>query len=535
MTRLLSFLLFSLFVLTGNPRGQTIFDVDTVLQIRMYFDFDNWHEVLDSLKQRGKDERVLGDLTVNGVRYEKVGIRYKGNSSYFSVQKSGSTKLPFNIDTDHVIDGQKLPGGYEKLKLSNVFRDPSFLREVLSYEIARKYMPASRANFAQVWVNDQYLGLYNCTEAVEDEFLEDYFDHEDGVLVKCDPIWGFEAPPGCKEGDKASLMYLGQDSACYAGLYEMKSKYGWKELIELARILKEEPERIEEVLNVDRALWMLAFDNVLVNLDSYVGRFCHNYYLYQDADGIFHPIVWDMNLSFGAFRYTGLDETLSNEGMQTMSPFIHYKEKNPKRPLLVELLANDLYRKIYVAHIKTIVEENFADSSYLHRAREIHAMIAPLVKSDSNKLYTYEAFQQNLHETARADRSSIIGLTELMGPRTEYLLNHPLLEKDPPLVTDVEHIDFGDIIAFNARIEGASRAWLFYRYNDYGAFKRLEMFDDSGHNDQMEGDGIWGATLEAGENIHYYVVAEGDRLAAVVPARASHEYFETRPETEESR
>ncbi len=517
---------------TGPAAAQTIFDIDTILQVRVYFESDNWEHILDSLKQQGDDERVTGDVVVNGVRYPDCGIRYKGNSSYFNVRKSGSSKLPFNIKTDHIHDDQAMPGGYEKLKLSNVFRDPSFLREVLSYEIARKYMPAPRANYAQLWVNDRYLGLYNATEDIDNEFLDEYFGYNDGIMFKCDPDWSHEAPDDCPEGDKASLMYLGDDKDCYKGLYEKETDDGWSELIELARILNHEPERLEEVLDIDQTLWMLAFDNVMVNLDSYIGRLCHNYYLYRDTFNVFHPLIWDMNLSLGGFRYTGLDKTLSNEEMQTMSPFIHYKQKNPKRPLIVELLRNDLYRKIYVAHIKTIVEENFTDSLFLKRALEVQAMIDPLVKSDSNKLYTYEAFRQNLHQTAKADRSSIIGLTELMDKRAEYLLAHPLLELPPPAITEIAHIDYGDIIGFNARIEGADRAWLFYRYEPYQSFQRIEMFDDSGHNDQMAGDGIWGATLEFGPNIHYYIVAEGDRIAGISPERASKEYYETKAESE---
>ena len=49
--------------------------------------------------------------------------------------------------------------GINKLKLSNVIQDPSFIREVLSYEIARKYMPASLANFANLYINDTLWGL----------------------------------------------------------------------------------------------------------------------------------------------------------------------------------------------------------------------------------------------------------------------------------------------------------------------------------------------------------------------------------------
>ena len=85
----------------------------------------------------------------------------------------------------------------------------------------------------------------------------------------------------------------------------MKSKDGWDDLIELTDILNNKPKEIEKVLNVDRALWMLAFNNVLVNLSSYSGQHSQNYYMYKDSKGHFNPVVWDLNLSFGSFKNTG--------------------------------------------------------------------------------------------------------------------------------------------------------------------------------------------------------------------------------------
>jgi spore coat protein CotH len=38
-------------------------------------------------------------------------------------------------------------------------------------------------------------------------------------------------------------------------------------------------------------LWMLAFNNVFVNLDSYTGGFSQNYYLYKDENRRFNPVV----------------------------------------------------------------------------------------------------------------------------------------------------------------------------------------------------------------------------------------------------
>ncbi|MCB0597192.1 MAG: CotH kinase family protein [Lewinellaceae bacterium] len=538
MIRYLFFMtaLFVLNPLLAQEKETGLFEVGKVKELRLFFEQGNWDHVLDSLKQQGDERRLVGDASFEGKVYKGVGVRYKGNSSFFAVSKAGSSKLPFNIDFNHTHKDQKLPGGVDKVKLSNVFRDPSYIREVLSYEIARRYMPASRANFVQLFVNDVYLGLYNSTESVEDEFLKQHFKGDKGILFKCDPIWGYKEQPDCPKGDKASLQYLGPDSTCYRGLYEVKSDFGWQQLIDLTKILNQQPEKLDSIFNIDQALWMLAFNMVLVNLDSYTGRFCHNYYLYRDKEGVFHPIVWDMNLSFGGFRYDGSKGSpLSNEEMQTLSPFIHYKEKNEQRPLITQLLSESLYRKMYVAHIRTILNDYFVDSTYLRRAEEIQAMIAPYVKSDSNRLYDYEAFEKNLYETTKADKASIIGIAELMEPRAQYLKNHPLVSKDPPVILEASHIDYDDIVAVNARLEGAEACWLFYRYGQLGPWRKLEMFDDSGHDDRMADDGIWGATIhknkEKDKPIQYYIVAENQYTAALSPERASFEAYSTGKET----
>ena len=509
--------------LLTNLTAQDIYNIDTIQEIRIFFEEPDWDARLDSFKQLGNDERLVADVTINGKLYKDAGIRYKGNSSYFNIRKSGASKLPFNIKVNYKNKKQKLPGGYITLKLSNVFRDPSFLREILAYEIAGKYMPASRANFAKVYVNGKYLGLYHNSESVDDKFLDENFGNHKGTFFKCDPNWSAREFSHCPVSDKASLMYLGHDSLCYLRLYEIKSKTGWTDLMDLAKVLNKTPEKIESVLDINETLWMLAFNNVLVNLDSYSGRLCHNYYLYRDKTEVFHPVIWDMNLCFGGFRYTGLGSPLSNEDMQTLSPFEHYKQKNQKRPLITNLLSIGLYRKMYVAHVKTMVEENFSNGFYMKRAKELQKMIDPHVREDSNKLYTYEDFMANLESSAKADKSTIIGIEELMNKRTEYLTNHPLLQKEDPVISEVAHIDYETSLAVQARVEKAEKVWLFYRYDDKGRFMRLEMFDDSGHNDELEGDGFCGATPERKKGTQYYIVAEGEHSAMFSPRRASKE------------
>ena len=163
--------------------AQDIYDVRSVKDVKIQFEYDDWKGQLNAFKEAGNDERLLGKVTVNGKLYNDVGVRYKGNSSYFNVRNQGSSKLPFNIKINFKNKEQTLPGGYTSLKLSNVFRDPSFLREVLAYEIAGKYMPSPRANYVRLYVNGELLGLYNNTESVDEKFLVENFGDDKGALI----------------------------------------------------------------------------------------------------------------------------------------------------------------------------------------------------------------------------------------------------------------------------------------------------------------------------------------------------------------
>ncbi|MCB0522727.1 MAG: CotH kinase family protein [Lewinellaceae bacterium] len=504
--------------------------LEHIPEIKIIFEQKNWNAQLDSLKSLGTKERIPATVIIDKQIFKDVGVRYKGNSSYNNPKSKGEQKLPFNLKLDFKNKDQMLTGGITTIKLSNVFQDASFLREVLSYEIARKYMPAPRCNFAKVFVNDAYIGLYNNTEDIDTEMLEEYFGTSKNTFFKCDPEWEDvkDLDNGCPEGDKSSLMYLGDDPKCYEGWYELESKKdgAWQELITLIKTLNQHPEHVDTLLDVDMALWMHAFNNVVVNLDSYTGRLSHNYYLYKTPDGLFTPLIWDMNISFGGFRYDGEKKgVLTDEELQTFSMFAHYKNKNPKRPLIVNLLNNPLWRKIYVGHCRTIVMENFAQGQYLELAGKIRSLIDEAVKSDPNKLYSYADFQKNLTKSVDIGYSSIIGIEELMKPRTEYLLKHPLFTGKNPIVSEVVHEFKGDKTVITATVKDAEKAYLAYRHSEKEPFKMLEMYVDGTPPGGGENDKLWRQKIDKKEGTQYYVIAEGDRLAVCSPERASHEFY----------
>lgn len=523
MRELYCFLFFLLIFSSASTFAQDPYDMYTVKEIRLTIEDDIWEKKLKAYKKQGVKKRILGSLKIDGVKYDSVGIRFKGNSSYASVNNSGSKKLPFNIKVNWKKKKQNYKGIYT-FKLSNVYRDPSFLREVMSYEVAGKYMPAPKANFVKLYVNDEYLGFYNNTQSTDKHFLEKHFGDSDGTYLKCDPDWNAKQPADCKKGDKASLLHLGKDSTCYYGLYELKSDEGWADLIKLTDILNNKTEKIETVLNVDQILWMLAYNNVLVNLDSYNGRLCHNYYLYKDSLGVFNPIPWDMNLSFGAFPFQDDKAALPPEKLQELSPLSNFNNKN--RPLISILLKNKLYKKIYLAHIKTIVKDHFANYSYKKRAMEIQRVIDYHVKNDPNKLYTHQGFKDNIEKTAEAGKSKIIGIAELMDARTKYLNKHPLLQKPAPQLSEVKHKKVEGKIAVTARALEATNVYIYFRNVKAGKFSRKKMLDDGEQQDGNSGDDVYGILIDSAKYLQYYIVAESEDAASVSPEKASFECFE---------
>ena len=497
-----------------------LYDIGSVREVRLYFAQENWSDLLDTLFIAGDDGRLQGDLVIDGTLIPDVGVRYKGYSSY----SSNRVKNPFNIKLNEVHAGQRYQG-VDKIKLSNVIQDPSFIRETLSYEVARKYMHASYANFADVYVNDVLIGLYTNVEDVDKGWIARRFGTNDNAFFKGNPT------TVDLNGENANLSDSpGTDPANYHDLYSMESDQGWEELVEMIDVLNNDPEAIEEVLNVDRALWMHAFNYALINFDSYVG-YAQNYYLYKDDNARWNTIPWDLNMSFASFRLS--DASIYWNGFNipqaiNMDPLQHHNSVSVfPRPLMRNLFANAMYRRMYLAHLRTIIEENFANQEYRTRAIAMRDLIAPHVFADPNKFYSDQAFLDNLDHTV-ADLISYPGITELMDQRSNFLADYPGFSGQP-VISAVSHapesIGVGEDLWITATIAGCDTAFLAYRFDANGLFRTVAMVDDGLSGDGSAGDGIFGVRITAESNlIDHYVYAENDVAGAFDPPRAAHEF-----------
>ena len=68
-------------------------------------------------------------------------------------------KKPYNIDMNDIIPTQTLMG-YKKIKLSNSWFDPTFLKELLATKIYQRYLPTYETNLMKVNTQGSYTGLY---------------------------------------------------------------------------------------------------------------------------------------------------------------------------------------------------------------------------------------------------------------------------------------------------------------------------------------------------------------------------------------
>jgi hypothetical protein len=505
------------FLIISIPaNSQSLYNPSGIQVVELSFPQANWDYLLDSLVSASEEERLMGSLTLNGQFFDSVGVRYKGNSSY----SASNIKNPLNIKLDYGINNQETNDGYGTLKLSNLHKDPSFLREVLAYEIAGKYFPASLANYAKVFINGTYIGLYTNIQDVDKLFCRANFGEDEGVRMKGEI-------DGLLPGSSWTVwQYLGADSTQYFNKYKLESDFGWNRFIGFLDTLNNQNAFIHQKLNIDRHLWFLAFSNLLVNLDGPINN-PQNYYLYQDAAGRFNPIPWDFNECFGGFVQLYASPPLTQNGLIQLNPLLNLSNTN--YPIISKILSDGFYKKVYLAHYKTIMDENFSNGWYADRALELQNLISTEVQNDPNQFFSYSYFLDNLNSTVGIGPQSFIGITQLMDARVSWLNAQSVFQTLDPQIHTVEHypeypVTGGEVI-FSAQVSEASQVYLKYRNPGQLIFQTKLMYDDGNHSDNASGDGLWAVSSgNLSSGVEYYILAENADAVAFDPPRAENEF-----------
>lgn len=509
-----------LFIVSACAFGQNFYDLNTIQTIRITFAQSNWDALLDAQKAGADGYTMATSVEINGILFDSVGVKYKGNSSY----NANQVKNPFHIELDTYKNHDYQ--GFTDIKLSNVAYDPTFVREALAFKILGNYMDAPLANYAKVYVNGNLLGLYTNVESISKKFVDSRFGSKSNSFFDCSPPAG----AGPQTTNLPNLAYLGTDSAAYYSAYDMKSNAGWNDLVNLTNVLSNNTTNIESVLDVDRTLWMLAFHNAFVNLDSYIGQFKQNYYLYEADNGQFNPVIWDLNMCFGVFGMSGSGGNLTTATKRTLSPTLHATESN--WPLVVKLLAVPSYKKRYFAHYKTILTEFISNGRYLTDAQAIQTLISAAVTSDVNKFSYQSNITTNLTTDVQAGNNSAPGLSSLMSARSTYLAALADFTNTQPAISSVAPSNtspqINSSVAITATVTNttSTAVYLGYRFSQNAIFTKVLMYDDGVHNDGAANDNKYGVSVTLRDAaMQYYIVAENANTAKFSPERAEHEFY----------
>lgn len=327
------------------------------------------------------------DVEIDGEVFSSVGLRAKGNNSLRLVNEYGLERYSLKIEFDHFQDGNTYYG-LDKLSLDSSYQDNSYMKNYLAYDMM-DYMgvPSPLCSYVWVTVNREDWGLFLAVEEPEEAFARRNYGADHGKLYKPD-YRSLEA-----ENRDVALQYTTEDPADYDNIFRnAKFESNAEDQARLIGALKtlSEGTDLESAVNVDEVLRYFAVQVFVVNLDSYLGRTGHNYFLYEE-DGIISMLPWDYNLAFATYSL-GMPDPVNDAEL-----YVNYPIDTPasgeimtNRPLYHNLMKNDEYFAKYHAYFDQFIREYFESGYFVKETAETAKMISPYVKKDPTAFCSYE-------------------------------------------------------------------------------------------------------------------------------------------------
>lgn len=511
------------YLIAGDQATDGLYDVSTVEEVRLYFAQTNYWTLLTQNYSKKVD--IPCTLKYKDITLDSVGVRFKGQTSY---SMNNTQKKSFSISTDAFKDQRLM--GYENLNLNNAFQDPSFMREVLYYQLIKKHTLAVKANFVKVYLNDVYWGIYLNVQQQNKDFLQEWYESNDGINIRADVPDGTTTGGGpgggggAQWGDgTAAVNYLGTDTTLYKKYYTLKSSDAnnnpWQELVNASYVLNKSGAALEteapKYFDIDKILWHLACEIAFGDDDSYVYKGKMDYYLYQDAE---------------TQRWTSYDYDANSTLLTahiTWSPF--YNETKVNYPLLNKLLAVPAFRQRYLAHMRTIIDELLDETQANNLIAQYDALINAGVMSDTKKGTTNAAYT-----------SELTVLKNFIKNRKASLLSNAEVKVSGPVISNSEYringstasrVVTGDEVKIVTNVsfaDGIQQVNLLYCNGFSGRFATLTMTDDGQNGDATANDGQYTVIMpefETGSLIRFYIEAIGNntpKTRTYYPAGAEH-------------
>jgi len=235
-----------------------------------------------------RDETIPATFTYG--RSWETDIRYRGDASRLMSKKCWKVFFPGS----DLFQGPRGPS-QEELNLNADYPDQTLLRSYVGYDLfARVGVPTPHADFARLYMNDNYYGIFSQVEQVDKRFLHRMDIEIHGNLYK--PYYG----------NLCSLDYISDPEErewWYRHYYPKKTNRlgGHEDIIAFIELINHTPEAqfpqaIVEVLDVNEWLDWYAVNILIGNFEMME----KNHYLYHDlSTDRWLVLPWDLDLSLG--------------------------------------------------------------------------------------------------------------------------------------------------------------------------------------------------------------------------------------------
>jgi len=341
----IGFLLFDLpEIYAAELTSDDFYKPDRVQEIHLTVSNKNLDKMKKALPER---IYVPASLRWRGIRLENVAVRYKGNSSS---QPNQRHKRSYLIKVNEYNKGTRFLG-LRRVALDNGVQFGSLFCEPIVTGILRDLgVPASRCNYAKLFINGDYQGVYGNVERIDESFLELQFGSNKGALFKVH-----------MPGPGANFAYAGNHPEKYKKVFEAKTKtaeHAFDDLIRLIRDIDKGDKSdygklLDSHIMLDHFLKTTAVMLFAGCFDQLTGWNPHNYYIYRHPKtGRWSYIPWDLDVGFADHAFGQIPVI---DGWNAAWPI----PGGPPKPILENITADPKLLKKYRELASVILDKYF--------------------------------------------------------------------------------------------------------------------------------------------------------------------------------
>jgi uncharacterized protein (TIGR03437 family) len=400
----------------GAALAQTqtdLFDDSALHEVRITMPAANWASLkahylentyynVDSFQWKGIGSNTL---TVNNLT-----VRSRGHGSRSPVKPGLHVDFNRNVSTQNFL-------GLNELDLKNNSQDPSLIHERLSMELfTRMGVPASREVCTKVFVNGEYIGLYNLVESPDTQMMKRVFGENNGYLYEYKP--GDWLTPNIV-GSGYHFEFLGDDydkysSGTVATPFDPQDPHqnspDTVTLHDFIQTMNQAPDStflsdISKFVDPKAFLTINAVENYLADFDCILGDIfgLNNFFLYRFTNKQFNAfIAWDKDNAFD----------------WTQRPILQNADKNV---LMRRLIAIPELKTYYFDQIARVTLMAGGSGGWLqHEADRLYSQTHQAALDDPNKSYLESGL---LLPTTNDHYESAVVLTKrFAGDRTAFVV-----------------------------------------------------------------------------------------------------------------